>query len=278
MASQPQGGFDTRAQYPQTYSEKVISYLGTRNAGVDAAFLLPHLRAGMHLLDCGCGPGTITVGLAATVAPGRTVGIDFEPSQIEQARSLAAKPGLQRIAFLVADAYELPFQSNTYDAVLAHTVLGNIQYPLRALAEMYRVLKPGGVIGIRGHDQGTNIFSPDDPLLSEAHALYFKRWQHLGGDPFGARHSRALLRQVGFVNIGASASTEVWGTPEATRAWGEVFASVIESPTFCEQVITQGWADRATLEQISRALRAWGAHPDAFYARIYCEAIGWKPL
>jgi ubiquinone/menaquinone biosynthesis C-methylase UbiE len=146
MASQPQDELDTRAQYPQTYSEKVISYLGTRNAGVDAAFLLPHLRAGMHLLDCGCGPGTITIGLAETVAPGRTVGVDFEPSQIEQARSLAAKLGLQRIDFLVADAYELPFQSNTYDAVLAHTVLGNIQYPLRALAEMYRVLTPGGVI------------------------------------------------------------------------------------------------------------------------------------
>jgi hypothetical protein len=142
---------------------------------------------------------------------------------------------------------------------------------------MYRVLRPGGVIGVRGHDQGTNIHSPDDPLLTEAHALYLKRWQHLGGNPFGARHSRTLLRQVGFVDIRASASAEFWGTPDATRTWGEVFAAVIETPTFCEQVITQGWTDSPTLERLSAALRAWGAHPDAFYARLYCEAVGWKP-
>ena len=61
-----------------------------RTAQVNAAFLLPHLKPGMRLLDCGCGPGSITVGLAQAVAPAETVGIDASPDAIEAARAHAA--------------------------------------------------------------------------------------------------------------------------------------------------------------------------------------------
>jgi ubiquinone/menaquinone biosynthesis C-methylase UbiE len=53
--------------------------LTRRTAAREGAFFLPHLRPGMRVLDCGCGPGSITVGLAAAVAPGQAVGIDLEP-------------------------------------------------------------------------------------------------------------------------------------------------------------------------------------------------------
>jgi len=102
---------------------------------------------------------------------------------------------------------------------------------------MHRVLKAGGIIGVRNVDQGTNIYSPTDPLLDQAHALYFERWKHIGGDPFGARHSRALLREAGFVNTKASATTECWSTKDGTQAWGELFASIVEAPAFSDHVI-----------------------------------------
>ena len=47
----------------------------------------------MSLLDCGCGPGTITIGLAEVLAPGRVVGIDLYEPRLEQARALAAPTG-----------------------------------------------------------------------------------------------------------------------------------------------------------------------------------------
>ena len=59
-----------------------------------ARFLLPHLRAGMRLLDCGCGPGSITVGLAEAIASGEAVGIDIEPTQLAFARAHAAEKGV----------------------------------------------------------------------------------------------------------------------------------------------------------------------------------------
>ncbi|HMN31022.1 MAG TPA: class I SAM-dependent methyltransferase, partial [Caldilineaceae bacterium] len=79
------------SEHPLNQSPEAYSRAGSRaappafprrTAEQQAAFLLPHLQAGMALLDCGCGPGSITIGLAKGVAPGRAVGIDIDASQI----------------------------------------------------------------------------------------------------------------------------------------------------------------------------------------------------
>ena len=57
-------------RYTHGHHESVVQNHARRRAEVDAWFLLPRLTAGMRLLDAGCGPGTITVGLAKAVAPG----------------------------------------------------------------------------------------------------------------------------------------------------------------------------------------------------------------
>src|SRR5215218_2744965 len=77
----------------------VDAELATRTVAREAAFLLPHLRPGMRLLDVGCGPGSITLGLAATVAPGEVVGLDLRPEVIAQARASAAARGVANVRF-----------------------------------------------------------------------------------------------------------------------------------------------------------------------------------
>ena len=72
---------ERKERYTLGYSPQTIQQLQRRTAAKEAGFLLSHLSAGMHLLDCGCGPGSITVGLAEAVAPGQVVGIDIEPSE-----------------------------------------------------------------------------------------------------------------------------------------------------------------------------------------------------
>lgn len=75
--------------YTHGHHESVLRSHTWRTAENSAAFLLPHLAAGMSLLDVGCGPGTITADLAALVAPGRVVGIDRAVDVLTQARAYA---------------------------------------------------------------------------------------------------------------------------------------------------------------------------------------------
>jgi ubiquinone/menaquinone biosynthesis C-methylase UbiE len=83
----PSDGASQREHYSHGYDPKMVAYLETRSARKDAAFLVPHLRAGMSLLDCGCGPGALTADLAQLVAPGQVVGIDIAPSRSPWQRS-----------------------------------------------------------------------------------------------------------------------------------------------------------------------------------------------
>jgi SAM-dependent methyltransferase len=125
-----------------------------------ASFFVPHLHPGMAVLDCGCGPGSVTVDIAELVAPGSVVGIDTEAGQFDQARSLATERGATNVRFEQADAYALPFPDASFDAAFSHALVSHLGEPVRALAEQRRVLKPGGVVGVVENDAGAFVCSP----------------------------------------------------------------------------------------------------------------------
>src|SRR5262245_56595824 len=112
-----------------------------RTAQDSAAFFLPLLRPGMALLDLGCGPGTITAGLAEAIAPGIATGVDI-------ARSDVPAP----VVFVEADARDLPFADASFDAIFSNALLQHLPDPLSALREARRVAKPGAVIVVRDAD------------------------------------------------------------------------------------------------------------------------------
>src|SRR5215470_5602381 len=90
-----------------------------RRTGAVAAFLAPHLRAGMRLIDCGCGPGSITIDLARAVVPGEAIGIDLREDALAQGRMLARKRGVSNVTFEAASIYQLPYASGSFDAAFA---------------------------------------------------------------------------------------------------------------------------------------------------------------
>jgi ubiquinone/menaquinone biosynthesis C-methylase UbiE len=170
----------------------------------------------------------------------------------------------------------LPFASNSFDAVFAHAVLYHLRTPGKALAELHRVLKPGGVIGIRDLDNGGTIFTPSSEILDKARELTNRVLEYNGGQPLFGRRQRAILREVGFVNVQASASYDNYGTAETTQAVGRYLADLMLQPHMTSVITQQGWANQSELEEMSAAFEAWGEHPDAFCARARCEAVGWK--
>jgi ubiquinone/menaquinone biosynthesis C-methylase UbiE len=255
---------------------EVVSFLSERTADREAAFFLPHLTPNLRLLDCGCGTGTITIGLAQRVAPGQVTGLDREPAQVEKARHHAAQQGVANVEFRVGNVYELPYPDGTFDALFAHAVLQHLSEPMQALREMHRVLKPGGFIGLREEDRDADLIYPFTPDLQEAHKLLMRLWQQVGGDPYFPKRYRAVLREAGFVRVHMTASCEYRADPVTTRTWAKVLAEFFKDPKLASVAIDQGWADHTILVEMMAALLEWGDHPDAFWSETWCEAVGWK--
>jgi SAM-dependent methyltransferase len=259
--------------YTQRHNPAFVAEMATRTAGEEAAFFLPNLRSGMHLLDVGCGPGSITVGLAKVVAPGTLVGIDLEAAQLVRARSLAAEQGVMNALFGVANLYQLPFADASFDAVFAHTVVMGLREPVRALTELRRVLRPRGINGLRDPDLGTEVIAPTTPLLEGRRALLLRVRQHNGGDPFAGRQLRGYRLAAGFTRVEASASVWSAGSLEETRLRAGWFKAQLLG--LAGTGLAEGWIDQQTVDAMDSALDEWAERPDAFSAVTYGEAIGW---
>src|SRR5690606_25969038 len=114
-------------------AESVLRSHRWRTVENSAGYLLPHLTPGTSLLDVGCGPGTLTVDLAARVAPGRVVGVDVTPQIVEQARAHAAQMGADEVTFFAGDVRTLSLPPASFDIVHAHQVLQHLSDPVAAL-------------------------------------------------------------------------------------------------------------------------------------------------
>ncbi len=267
---------EMKEQYTLGYSSQTIRQLQRRTAAKEAGFLLPHLSAGMCLLDCGCGPGSVTVGLAEAVAPGQTVGVDIEPSQYRSAWSQEAERPNINLHFGAADVYRLPFAANTFDAAFLHNVLSHLRRPLEVLKGIYRLLIPGGVIGISHPDFSGQLISPADPLLERDHELYWRLVEHNGGNPAIGKHQRGLLHDAGFVRVEADAKYSTIATQDGVRMRARHGGRLFGGSAIAQQMINLGWTDRTELEQITAAWRKWSEHPGAFMANATVTAVGWK--
>lgn len=249
--------------------------LSHRRASTHAEFILPHLRPGMSLLDCGCGSGTITLGLAEVVSPGNVVGIDIGEDPIGHARSRASDQKVDNIHFKVASLYEIPFEDETFDVVFSHNVIEHLLKPLDALNEMYRVLKPGGVIGITDVDVDAILFShPNDPIV-DLFNLFYRVWEHNGGNPRIGRLLGTMLHEVGFKRIHGSARVDSLGTREEIQYRGDV-EMISALSNVCEAAARLGWVDSAEKDRVAEIWSTFAERPGAFASITYCQAIAWK--
>ena len=273
--SDPRPGAERPYQIDQEWSRAVHA----RRTGGAGGFFAPQLRAGMRLVDCGCGPGSITVDLAQMVAPGDAIGFDLRADALTQGRTLARKRGIANVAFLAASIYQLPYADDSFDAAFACAVLQHLSAPVAALREIRRVLRPGGVVGIVDGSSAITFRYPTSPLLEAWDRLRVLQREHNTERSSDALQLRALLREAGFARTRASGNmtTEAGppaGSLEETRSVGQNYLIRLRG-VLGELAVAQGWATTAELEQMAKALIAWGEAPDAFYARPSFTAIGW---
>jgi SAM-dependent methyltransferase len=136
-------------------SAAVQEYYRHLDAGSCARDLEAHaLRLeGKRVLDVGCGPGHYLVELARHGAAA-VVGADVDAARLAFARAELRRRGVGGVTLVCADGTRLPFASGSFDVVLCLLTLPYVEDDARAIQEIARLLKPGGILVLSGHDLG----------------------------------------------------------------------------------------------------------------------------
>ncbi|MGY2126862.1 methyltransferase domain-containing protein [Blastococcus sp. SYSU DS0617] len=258
--------------YTHGHAEPVLQSHRWRTAENSAAYLLPALRPGADLLDVGCGPGTITVDLAARVAPGRVLALDVSPDPLPEARAAAERAGVE-VAFEVGDVYALDLPDGSFDVVHAHQVLQHLTDPVAALREMARVCRPGGVVAVRDVDYATFTWFPANPGLDRWLELYSAVARANGAEPDAGRRLLAWAHAAGLRDVTATTSSWCYASPQEREWWGDSWAGRATSSAFAEQAVAYGLATPEQLDEVADAWRTWRDADDGWLGMMHGELL-----
>lgn len=266
-ADNPFFGYDT---------SDVMEHYAGRTFEQISVYFKDRLKPGMTILDCGCGPGTITLGLAQAIDPGQALGIDIESSMVAQATSRARERGINNVEFRVDDITNLSLPDDSFDLVFASAVLEHLPNPVLGLKEIHRVLKSGGHAVIIKTDWEEPLISPESDDVRRFFELFEDGFKRNGGSLNRGRHLRLIMREAGFNVTDFQAYYGNSTTPAATQyAVSGLVAFINRAPLF-DEAVALGRIDRATLDQMAENMMKWAASPDAFLAMTRCTAIGLK--
>jgi SAM-dependent methyltransferase len=260
--------------YTHGHHESVLRSHRWRTAQNSAAYLLPHLRPGMTVLDVGSGPGTITVDLAERIGTGRLTACEVTADALALTMAEAASRGRSNIDFAVSDVHALDFADAAFDVVHAHQVLQHVGDPVRALREMRRVCKPGGIIAVRDGDYAAFTWFPLVPELTEWLALYCLVARSNGGEPDAGRRLLSWARAAGLAEVTATSSTWCFATPQDRAWWGGMWADRIRHSDMARQAVASGAATESDLSRIAAGWRTWAAAADGWLSVLHGEILG----
>ncbi len=218
-------------QYEQMADESMV-----RNLARQAEAIWPQEREIFHgyrltgafdALDVGCGTGEITSRLADLYPQAKLVGVDLIEAHLEIARARTAPLG-ERVSFRAADAFALPFDAGAFDLVVCRHMLQAVPRPEEAMAEMVRVLKPGGRIHLLVEDYGMIHMHPT--------RLDVDRFWAVGPPAYGASVGTDL-------HIGRTAYGRIRSLPVEEIALHYVIVDTIRVPRAIFAGIWEAWRD-----------------------------------
>ncbi len=229
-----------------------------------------HLRhtSGGRLLDVGCGLGDAAVALAADLGGGgEVVGIDASAQMISAARERAGAARCP-VRFTVGDALALDEPDDSFDIVRCERTLQWLADPAAAVAEMARVLRPGGWIFLIDADWSTFTLDVDDhgvtSRIREAMRVERGRPSNVG------RRLAAMVRTAGFESVTETAATQTWNAwnPDLSPAPDGCFSM----RSLADDLVDAGQLEPAALEQFTSTIHR-AAHDGRFSMALTMLAV-----
>jgi ubiquinone/menaquinone biosynthesis C-methylase UbiE len=235
--------------------------MSARTAADRATFAQPLFKPGMWVVDLGCGPGSITLGLAAE---SRVTGVDVDAGQVAQARAAARRAGRSTVDFLVASAYDLPFGDASVDVAFSHALFEHLSRPLDALAELRRVLKPGGRLALSTSDWSKARLRPKTANVDAALRGHYLVRRRTGGNPFAGRVIAEQCATAGFTDVVSRARYRADMTYRDLAKYVESrLDAAVADPSFGR--------DRDQLASAARSALTWVRSGDGDFSQCWVE-------
>ncbi|PRP80384.1 hypothetical protein PROFUN_11982 [Planoprotostelium fungivorum] len=267
----------TDRTYIHGYKASHIQHHASRTAESHAAYLLPHLMnmAESHpqidLLDVGAGPGTISASLAKYIPEGTVTATDISDEVLERALSHARECGQNNVKTKFADVYSLPFDDSSFDIVHASQVLIHLNEPHRAVKEMLRVCKTGGIIAIRDADLKAWSVHPELPgLRSFQQAIGQVTSCMNAGSKLVAWAMEAGVKRE---DITYSVGSFCYSTPEERKMWGGAMRERLRDGGMREKLLQDGKWKKEQIEDMERAWDQWIVTEDATFGSLNGEIV-----
>ncbi|KAK4500216.1 hypothetical protein PRZ48_008402 [Zasmidium cellare] len=268
--------------YVPGYKPSHIQNHTWRTAENSAAYLLPTLQAKakvnphLRLLDCGAGPGSISVSLAKYIPQGEVIATDLSEEVIQRAAELAKAEGVGNLKVQAANVYELPFADDSFDIVHAQQVLCHLDAPVEALQSMLRVCKPGGVVALREVDMRMWDFWPELEPLTQFNKLITLVMSSNGGNPTIGARLPSLAMQAGIPRERIQASMGAWcfSTREEREMWGGSMRDRLKDGGMRKVVLERklGWGEE-DMDKMAEAWDEWIAAEDGCFGCLNGEVI-----
>ena len=209
------------------------------------------VQAGWKAIDLGCGPSGIIDLLAERVGPaGHVTGLDVNPANVALAREFADERGLANADIAEGDARRTGLPQSSFDVVHARTLLVNIPDPAAVVAEMVRLVRPGGWVAALEPDGGGSLCYPPHPAWDRLNQIWWNVRQAEGVDLLFGRRLPELFRQAGLVDIGVEAKADIYPAGHSRRT---IRPDLVQSMR--PKILERGIASERELDELDRAVR-----------------------
>jgi SAM-dependent methyltransferase len=209
------------------------------------------VRLGQRVIDLGCGPRGVIDLLSERVGPdGLVVGLDLEPANLALARSFAHDHRLGNVKIIEGDARRTGLPSSSFDLVHARTLLINVPDPAGVVAEMARLVKPGGWVAGMEPDMAVQLYHPPHPAWDRLHEIFIAAFRVDGADPFIGRRLPELFREAGLTDLGVEARVDLYPPGHSRRT---IRVDLVRSMR--TKIVARGIAGEQELDDLDRAAR-----------------------
>lgn len=265
-----------KIRYIHGHHSSVLNSHKARTAKDSCGYFLRRLKPDMHLLDVGCGPGSISCDLAKKLSNGKVIGIDNVATAIKTAQLEARKRKVDNIEFYKLDVFNISrskIKLGSFDVIHIHQVLQHLSEPVKALIELKPLLKQSGFFALRESDYGSFIWYPEDKRLTRWMSIYQKIARANSVEPNAGRMLKSWTVKAGLVPLKISLSAWIYSTEDQRAFWANAWSQRALYSNYATEALRLKLASRTELADISEAFKDWAAKTDAFFSVNSVEII-----